>query len=127
MIGRAAAPGNPVRLYAAAPTRRARTIAASPAATYSSAVATSDHRLPAAPISGDPAMPTRRQFLGHTSALAGSLLLTANVATLAHAADTGGMLKRRIPATGATIPAIGMGTSGSFEVAAGSIEYEALK
>lgn len=72
-------------------------------------------------------MPTRRQFLGHTSALAGSLLLTANVATLAHAADTGGMLKRRIPATGATIPAIGMGTSGSFEVAAGSIEYEALK
>jgi aryl-alcohol dehydrogenase-like predicted oxidoreductase len=37
------------------------------------------------------------------------------------------MLKRKIPSTGESIPAIGMGTSGSFEVPAGSSEYEALR
>lgn len=34
---------------------------------------------------------------------------------------------RAIPSTGEKIPAIGMGTSGSFEVAAGTPEYEALR
>ncbi len=68
-------------------------------------------------------MTTRRQFLGHTSALAGSLLLTPP----ARAASAEGMLKRKIPATDEAIPVIGMGTSGSFEVRAGSAEYDALK
>jgi len=75
-------------------------------------------------------MPTRRHFLGTTTAtLAGSLLL--NVAppgiALARAAAGGQMLRRPIPASGETLPVIGMGTSGSFEVPSGSTEYEALK
>ncbi len=37
------------------------------------------------------------------------------------------MLKRTIPASGEAIPAIGIGTSGSFEIAQGSAEYQALK
>lgn len=39
----------------------------------------------------------------------------------------GALLMRTIPATGERIPAIGVGTSGSYEVAMGSSEYEALK
>ncbi len=37
------------------------------------------------------------------------------------------MLKRTIPASGESVPAIGMGTSGSFEITPGSPEYQALK
>ena len=37
------------------------------------------------------------------------------------------LLTRTIPATGEAIPAIGIGTSGSYEVALGSPEFEALK
>ena len=37
------------------------------------------------------------------------------------------MLKRKIPSSGEAVPAIGMGTSGSFEITPGSPEYEALK
>ncbi|HWK75926.1 MAG TPA: aldo/keto reductase [Povalibacter sp.] len=72
-------------------------------------------------------MTTRRQFLGHTSALAGSLYLGANIVPPASAATSDSMLKRKIPSTGEMIPAIGMGTSGSFEVRAGSAEHDALK
>jgi len=72
-------------------------------------------------------MTTRRQFLGHTSVLAGSLFLSANIVPPASAANSSSMLKRKIPSTGETIPAIGMGTSGSFEVRAGSADYNALK
>jgi aryl-alcohol dehydrogenase-like predicted oxidoreductase len=43
------------------------------------------------------------------------------------AAASGGILKRKIPSTGELVPAIGMGTSGSFQVPAGSPEYNALK
>ena len=39
----------------------------------------------------------------------------------------GALLMRTIPATGERIPAIGVGTSGSYEVAMGSPDYEALK
>jgi diketogulonate reductase-like aldo/keto reductase len=39
----------------------------------------------------------------------------------------GALLMRTIPANGERIPAIGVGTSGSYEVAMGSPEYEALK
>jgi len=45
----------------------------------------------------------------------------------AHAAASGGMLRRPIPSSGETIPAIGMGTSGSFQIPSGSAEYQALK
>ena len=40
---------------------------------------------------------------------------------------TGALLTRTIPATGEAVPAIGMGTSGSFQVQPGSPEYDALK
>lgn len=39
----------------------------------------------------------------------------------------GALLMRTIPASGERIPAIGVGTSGSYEVAIGSPDYEALK
>jgi aryl-alcohol dehydrogenase-like predicted oxidoreductase len=72
-------------------------------------------------------MSTRRRFLGTSAAiLAGSSLSTSWLSTL-QAAQRGAMLKRPIPATGEMLPAIGMGTSGSFEVPAGSAEYQALK
>lgn len=43
------------------------------------------------------------------------------------AAATGPMLMRTIPSSGLAIPAIGVGTSGSYEVAMGSPEFTALK
>jgi aryl-alcohol dehydrogenase-like predicted oxidoreductase len=48
-------------------------------------------------------------------------------AAAAFAAEKGAMLTRKIPSTGEAIPVIGMGTSGSFEVPAGSAEHQALK
>ncbi len=71
-------------------------------------------------------MTTRRQFLG-TSAAAGALLMAASWRSIAQSAERGTMLKRTIPSSGEAIPAIGMGTSGSFEVPANSDEYKALK
>lgn len=71
-------------------------------------------------------MIARRTFL--TSAAAGAAALaTGALAQLAHAAASGALLKRKIPSTGEMIPAIGMGTSGSFQVPPGSPEYEKLK
>lgn len=71
-------------------------------------------------------MIARRTFL--TSAAAGAAALaTGALAQLAHAAASGTLLKRKIPTTGEMIPAIGMGTSGSFQVPPGSPEYEKLK
>jgi aryl-alcohol dehydrogenase-like predicted oxidoreductase len=67
------------------------------------------------------AMNTRRQFLA--SSIAGSVYL----AQFARAADGGKLLRRRIPSSGELVPAIGMGTSGSFQVPEGSAEYQALK
>jgi aryl-alcohol dehydrogenase-like predicted oxidoreductase len=43
------------------------------------------------------------------------------------AATPGPLIMRTIPATGETIPAIGVGTSGSYEVPMDSPEFEALK
>ncbi len=71
-------------------------------------------------------MTTRRQFLG-TSAAAGALLMAASWRSIAQGAQRGTMLTRTIPSSGEAIPAIGMGTSGSFEVPANSDEYKALK
>jgi aryl-alcohol dehydrogenase-like predicted oxidoreductase len=72
-------------------------------------------------------MTTRRQFLGTSTTLASSLLLTSAWPSIAGAADQGTMLKRTIPASGEKISAIGMGTSGSFEIPPNSAEYQALK
>jgi diketogulonate reductase-like aldo/keto reductase len=66
-------------------------------------------------------MSTRRQFLA--SSIAGSVYL----AQFAHAADGGKFLRRPIPSSGELVPAVGMGTSGSFQVPAGSAEYRALE
>lgn len=76
-------------------------------------------------------MSTRRQFIGHSSAAlaAATLLGATSWSSLAatQAASGGTMLKRIIPSSGEAVPAIGMGTSGSFEVTPGSPEYQALK
>ncbi|HKE94923.1 MAG TPA: aldo/keto reductase [Povalibacter sp.] len=73
-------------------------------------------------------MTTRRQFLSGASGLiAGSLLLGPSGLPVLSQAATDGMLKRRIPSSGEMIPVIGMGTSGSFEVPAGSPQFEALR
>ena len=45
----------------------------------------------------------------------------------APAARAGALITRTIPATGESVPVIGMGTSGSFQVEPGSAEYDALK
>jgi aryl-alcohol dehydrogenase-like predicted oxidoreductase len=74
-------------------------------------------------------MSTRRQFLSQSAAaLAGSTLLGASSwSSLAAAASENTMLKRTIPSSGESVPVIGMGTSGSFEITQGSPDYEALK
>jgi aryl-alcohol dehydrogenase-like predicted oxidoreductase len=70
-------------------------------------------------------MRTRRQFLSHS---AGAMLIgSAGITHLAQAATKTEMLRRPIPSTGELVPAIGMGTSGSFQIPAGSAEYAALK
>ena len=68
----------------------------------------------------------RREFVQGTSvaiaALGGAL------PTLSFAQSSGdAMLKRKIPSTGEAVPAVGMGTSGSFEVSPNSTEHKALK
>ncbi len=74
-------------------------------------------------------MSTRRQFIGQSSALlAGTALFSSSSwMSLASAASEGEMLRRTIPSSGESVPAIGMGTSGSFEVTPGSPQYQALK
>jgi aryl-alcohol dehydrogenase-like predicted oxidoreductase len=66
-------------------------------------------------------MTTRRDFLTHAAT---SAVLLSSLSSLAHAASKGEMLRRRIPSTGEMVPAIGMGTSGSFQVPTGSEEYQ---
>jgi len=73
-------------------------------------------------------MSTRRQFLSQSAAaVAGSTLLGASSLPSLAAASEGTLLKRIIPSSGESLPAIGMGTSGSFEITQGSPEYDALK
>jgi len=76
-------------------------------------------------------MPTRREFLNRsTGIVAGTMLVgSAGFAHLAQAASKAAstMLRRPIPSSGELVPVIGMGTSGSFQIPAGSAEYEALK
>lgn len=84
-------------------------------------------------------MTSRREFLGATSAMAGSMLCgnalfssaaqaaAATGAAQGESGPAGAMLKRAIPASGEMVPAIGMGTSGSFQVQKGSPDYQALR
>ena len=88
-------------------------------------------------------MNTRRQFLSR-AALASAALAALPLAACAqeraeaprnkptgaiagHVPLGGALLTRAIPSTGETVPAIGVGTSGSYEVAMGSAEFVALK
>jgi diketogulonate reductase-like aldo/keto reductase len=67
-------------------------------------------------------MTSRRQFMG--TVILGSVALQQFARA---AAAAGGMLRRPIPSTGEMIPAIGMGTSGSFQIPSDGAEYQALK
>lgn len=58
---------------------------------------------------------------------AGATLSVAAATPWLYAGSTGGLLTRIIPATGEALPIIGAGTSGSFEVAADSPEYQQLR
>lgn len=71
-------------------------------------------------------MLTRRQMLGTTSVAAGMMLMPS-LSWADTAASAGTMDQRAIPTTGEKIPVVGMGTSGSFQVAPGSPEYNAQK
>jgi aryl-alcohol dehydrogenase-like predicted oxidoreductase len=69
----------------------------------------------------------RREFLRTSMSLAG-IAATGVIPGFSLAQTSGGaMLKRNIPSSGEAVPAIGMGTSGNFEVPAGSAEHRALK
>lgn len=69
-------------------------------------------------------MLNRRQFITRTGLLAGAATF-GGLPTFA-GAGAQDMLMRTIPRSGEAVPAIGMGTSGSFEVRPGSAEYQAL-
>lgn len=67
-------------------------------------------------------MYARRDVLRASAAL-GALALSPWL----RAESGSGLLTRKIPATGEALPVIGTGTSGSFEVQAGSAQYQQLK
>lgn len=86
-------------------------------------------------------MGTRRHFLSQTAWSAAALATLplaacaptpipappASARAAATGAATGALLTRTIPSSGQRIPAVGVGTSGSYEVALGSPEFGALK
>lgn len=86
-------------------------------------------------------MASRRDFLSSTAVAAGALALSPLIAcsrepASAAAAPTpasadppfsGVLLKRQIPATGESIPVIGLGTSGNFEIGADAQAREPLR
>ncbi|AXA24957.1 aldo/keto reductase [Pseudomonas putida] len=67
-------------------------------------------------------MYARRDVLRASAAL-GALALSPWL----RAESASGLLTRKIPSTGEALPVIGAGTSGSFEVQAGSAQYQQLK
>lgn len=67
-------------------------------------------------------MYARRDVLRASAAL--GLLATS---PWLRAATSTGLLTRKVPSTGEALPVIGAGTSGSFEVEAGSADYQQLK
>jgi aryl-alcohol dehydrogenase-like predicted oxidoreductase len=74
-------------------------------------------------------MTSRRQFLAISSALAGSVLAGGygSVGSAAAPVAPVKLQRRKIPSSGETVPVIGMGTSGSFQIPAGGAEYQALR
>jgi aryl-alcohol dehydrogenase-like predicted oxidoreductase len=74
-------------------------------------------------------MTSRRQFLAISSAVAGSVLAAGfgSMASAAAPVAPAALQTRRIPSSGETLPVIGMGTSGSFQIPAGAPEYQALR
>lgn len=68
-------------------------------------------------------MQTRRLFLSAAALAAGAAAFAPRLTF----AQTATLARRAIPSTGETLPVVGMGTSGSFQVAADSAEYTALK
>lgn len=74
-------------------------------------------------------MTTRREFIESASlSLVGATVLGSSATgAWAQAGEGTAMMRRTIPSSGETIPVIGMGTSGSFEVRPGSPEHQALK
>ena len=74
-------------------------------------------------------MTSRRQFLAISSVLAGSVLAVGygSVGSAAAPVAPEALQRRRIPSSGETVPVIGMGTSGSFQIPAGGPEYQALR
>ena len=74
-------------------------------------------------------MTSRRQFLAISSAL-GGLALAGGYGSAGSAeapVPRAGLHRRKIPSSGETVPVIGMGTSGSFQIPAGGAEYQALR
>lgn len=74
-------------------------------------------------------MTSRRDFLQRSACLvagASTAFALLPIGTFGQSVGSGAMLRRTIPASGETVPVIGMGTSGSFEVAPNGAEYEAL-
>ena len=73
-------------------------------------------------------MTTRRHFIRNASlSIAGATVLgSTHLNALAQGSESTAMLKRNVPSSGEPIPAIGMGTSGSFEVPVGSAEHKLL-
>jgi aryl-alcohol dehydrogenase-like predicted oxidoreductase len=74
-------------------------------------------------------MTSRRQFLAISSALAGSVLAVAygSVGSAAAPVAPAALQRRKVPSSGETVPVIGMGTSGSFQIPLGGPAYEALR
>ncbi|MCE3284403.1 MAG: aldo/keto reductase [Steroidobacteraceae bacterium] len=74
-------------------------------------------------------MATRREFLGASSALFGTVLVggATGLPSSASGAAKTALLQRPIPSSGEMVPVIGMGTSGSFQVSPNGPEYQALK
>ena len=58
---------------------------------------------------------------------AGAVLGLLATSPWLRAAPNTGLLTRKVPSTGEALPVIGAGTSGSFEVEAGSADYQQLK
>lgn len=61
-------------------------------------------------------MHTRRQFIQHSTAAAALAALVPLLPGLAWAAESGSLLRRKIPSTGEELPVIGLGTSRVFDV-----------
>src|SRR5262249_30899755 len=72
---------------------------------------------------GDRHVDRRDVILGGLATAAGASM----GGTIAHAANAGPLITRKIPSTGEEVPVIGLGTSGPFEVGTSKSDRAALK